>query len=100
MRRIALPASAAISLMVVTPLAVSAEPMVLTPTQMESITAAGPSGININVSLSWQTIITTQAANAIAVAIANCGICVGGAPSALSLAGASNASVSAQQIGR
>jgi hypothetical protein len=83
-----------------TPLAVSAEPMVLTPTQMESITAAGPSEININVTLISQTILTTQVAKAIAVTIASCGICVGGAPSASSLAAASNTSASAQQIGR
>ena len=98
MRKIALPAVAAVTSMVMTAWAVSAEPMVLTPTQMESITAAGR--ININVSLISQTIITTQLAEAIAVAIASCGICDGDAPSASALAAASNASASAQEIAR
>lgn len=104
MRGIALAAIAAVTSMVVTPLAVSAEPMVLTAVQMESITAAAaPSSININVQLGdvlVQTNRTIQIANAIAIAIANCGVCVGGAPSASSLAVASNANASGQQITR
>lgn len=104
MRGIALAAIAAVTSMVVTPLAVSAEPMVLTAVQMASITAAAaPRSINVNVQLGdvlVQTNRTIQVANAIAVAIANCGVCVGGAPSASSLAVASNANASGQQITR
>lgn len=104
MRGIALAAIAAVTSMVVTPLAVSAEPMVLTAVQMASITAAAaPRSINVNVQLGdvlVQTNRTIQVANAIAVAIANCGVCVGGAPSASSLAAASNANTSGQQITR
>ena len=52
MRGIALAAIAAVTSMVVTPLAVSAEPMVLTAVQMASITAAAaPRSINVNVQL-------------------------------------------------
>jgi hypothetical protein len=104
MRTIALSAIAAVTSMVVTPLAVSAEPMVLTVMQMDSITAAAsPTSINVNVELGdilVQTNRTTQVANAIAVAIANCGVCVGSAPSAASIAAATNANASAQQITR
>ena len=104
MRGIALAAIAAVTSMVVTPLAVSAEPMVLTAVQMASITAAAaPRSINVNVQLGdvlVQTNRTIQVANAIAVAIANCGVCVGGAPSASSLAVASNTNASGQQITR
>ena len=100
MRKIALPAFVAATSVVVLPLAASAEPMVLTAMQMESITAAAaPTSININVQLGdtlVQTNHTTQIANAIAVAIANCGVCVGGAPSAASLAAAINANASGQ----
>jgi hypothetical protein len=81
-----------------TPLVATAEPMVLTPTQMESITAAArPPSINVNVVV--QNNITTQIANAIAFAFASCGIC-SGAPSAFSLATASNINLSNQQVGR
>jgi hypothetical protein len=82
------------------PLAASAEPMVLTSTQMESITAgASPTEINVSVELGdilVQTNHTTQVANAIALALATCGICTGGAPAASSLAGAINDNASGQ----
>jgi len=67
--------------------------MVLTASQMQLITAGAlPAGINININ------ITTQVANARAIAIATCGICIGGVPSASSVATAINANVAAQQI--
>jgi hypothetical protein len=104
MRRIALATIAAVTTMSVMPVAASAEPMVLTAMQMASITAAAaPTSINVNVvfgDILVQTNRTIQIANAIAVAIANCGVCVGGAPSASSLAAASNANTSGQQITR
>lgn len=93
MRRSARAAVAAMAAVVMTPLVAYAEPMVLTASQMESITAAAPpAGINININ------ITTQVANARAIAIATCGICVDGVPSASSFAAAINANVSGQQI--
>jgi hypothetical protein len=99
MRRIALPAIAAITLMVVTPLAVSAEPIVLTATQMDSVNAAALSPV-VNINVAVQTIQTTQIANAIALSLATCGICQGGVPSASSLAAALNSSSSGQLVGR
>lgn len=100
MRRIAQATVAAIASVVMTPWVANAEPMVLTATQMESITAAGPPlGININVALGdvlVQTNITTQVANAISVAKASCGICTGAAPVAFSFGAAINANVSGQ----
>ena len=97
MRRIALVTVAAVASMGVAPWVAKAEPMVLTGTQMESITAAALVNVPINVALGdilVQTNLTTQVANAIAVATATCGICVGGAPTTSSLAGAINANVS------
>ena len=89
MRKIASITVAALVSVAMTPMVASAEPMVLTGTQMESITAAGPPfGININV--------TTQIANAQAIAIATCGVCIGSAPAAFSLAAASNANATKQ----
>jgi hypothetical protein len=99
MRRIALPAIAAITLMVVAPLAVSAEPMVLTATQMDSVNAAALSPV-VNINVVVQNNQTTQIANAIALSFATCGICKGGLPSASSLASAINANTSGQLVGR
>jgi hypothetical protein len=99
MRRIALPTIAAMALMVVTPLAVSAEPMVLTATQMDSVNAAARSPV-VNVNVVVQTIQTTQIANAFALSFATCGICKGGVPSASALASAINANTSGQLVGR
>ena len=94
MRRIALPAIAAVTLIVVAPLAAKAEPVMLTAWQMDSVTAAALVEINIPINVLVQTNLTTQVANAIATAIATCGICAGHAPTASSLAGATNANVS------
>jgi hypothetical protein len=91
MRKIASITVAALVSVAMTPMVASAEPMVLTGTQMESITAAGPPfGINININ------VTTQIANAKAIAIATCGVCIGNAPAAFSLAAASNANATKQ----
>ena len=95
MPRIAQATVVALATLVMTPVVANAEPMILTAQQMESVTAgAPPDGINININ------ITTQIANARAIAIANCGVCIGSAPSAFSLAAASNANASGQQITR
>jgi hypothetical protein len=90
---------ATIAAVVMTPVVAYAEPMVLTATQMDSITAAARSPqVNINVVV--QTIQTTQIANAIAVSFATCGVCKGGVPSATSVAAAANASSAGQLAGR
>lgn len=94
MRRIALPAIAAITSMVMTPLAVSAEPMVLTATQMDSVTAAARSPL-VNINVVVQNNITTQIANAIALSFA-----IGPGVSASSLAAALNANVTGQLVQR
>jgi hypothetical protein len=87
---------AGLALVGVMPEVAGAEPMVLTTTQMDAITAAaGPAGINLNINVN----IVTQIANARSIAIATCGICIGGPPVAFSLASASNANAS-QQIAR
>ena len=101
MRRIALAALAAVITMVVTPMVARAEPVTLTASQMDAVTGAALIEINVPINVATgdilvQTNITTQVANAVATAIATCGICVGGAPSASSLAAAINDSVSGQ----
>jgi hypothetical protein len=112
MRRIALPAIAAVTSMVMTPLAVSAEPMVLTASQMESVTAAAGIDVNLPINVATgavrvptnvstggllvQTNLTTQVASAIALAFATCGVCTDGAPAASSFASAGNFAASAQ----
>jgi len=99
MRRIALVTVAAVASTGVAPWVAKAEPMVLTATQMESITAAALIEVNVPINLALgdilvQNNITTQVANAIGLALAACGICTGAAPSASSLASAINANVS------
>jgi hypothetical protein len=41
-----------------------------------------------------QTNLTTQVANAISIAVATCGVCIGSAPSAFSFAAAANTNAS------
>ena len=112
MRRIALSAIAAVTSMVVTPLAASAEPMVLTASQLESVTAAAGIDVSLAINVTTgavrvptnvstggllvQTNVTNQVANAIALAFASCGVCTGSAPMASSFASAANANASAQ----
>jgi hypothetical protein len=79
---------------VMAPVVAYAEPMVLTATQMESITAAArPPSINVNVVIN--TAIITQINNAIAFAIA-----IGPGASAFNLVTQSNAAASRQIAAR
>jgi hypothetical protein len=90
MRRMARATVATVAAVVMAPVVAYAEPMVLTATQMESITAAARiAGVNINLN------ITTQIANAFALSFAT-----GRGASAFSLAAATTANASGQQIGR
>lgn len=73
-----------------------AEPMVLTPTQMASVTAAAQVAINVPINIGVQTNVTTQVANAVGIAVATCGVCVGSGPTAASSATARNFNVSRQ----
>jgi hypothetical protein len=91
--------AATVAAVVMTPVVAYAEPMVLTATQMDSISAAARSPL-VNINVVVQTIRTTQIANAIAVSFATCGVCVGSGPSASSLAAALNSSSSGQSVGR
>jgi hypothetical protein len=94
MRKMARAAVATVAAVVMTPVVAYAEPMVLTATQMDSVTAAARApriSLNIN--------ITTQIANATAFSVAICGICTGGVPAASSFAAAINAN-DARQIAR
>ena len=93
MRKILLPAVAAATSMVVTT-SLKAEPVMLTASEMESVTAAAL--IEINIPILVQTNLTTQVATAIALAFATCGICSGGALDASSLAAAINDNLSGQ----
>jgi hypothetical protein len=85
--------------MVVATLAAKAEPVTLTASEMESVTAAALIKVNVPISVVTggfrvQANFTTQVANAISVAIATCGVCIGRAPSAFSFAAAGNANAS------
>jgi hypothetical protein len=95
MPRIAQATVVALATLVMTPVVANAEPMILTAQQMESVTAGAlPDGINININ------ITTQIANAKAIAVATCGVCIGSTPAAFGLAAANNANASGQLISR
>jgi hypothetical protein len=94
MRMIPIPLGVAAASMVVLAGVANAEPVRLSASAMDAVTAAAPIQVNIPINIQVQTNTTTQVANAIAVALANCGICSGRAPAASSLAGASNANVS------
>jgi hypothetical protein len=88
MRKIARAAFVAAAFVAATPVAADAEPMMLTRSQMEAVTAAALVEINIPINLNLA--ITTQVANAIALALATCGICSDGAPTASSFASGGN----------
>ena len=81
-------AVASVASVAATPFAADAEPMMLTNSQLEAVTAAALIEVNIN--------LTTQVANAIALAFATCGVCTDGAPAASSSASAGNFAASAQ----
>jgi hypothetical protein len=81
-------AVASVASVAATPFAADAEPMMLTNSQMEAVTAAALIEVNIN--------LTTQVANAIALAFATCGVCTDGAPAASSSGSAGNFADSAQ----
>jgi uncharacterized protein HemX len=68
MRKIMRAMVATVAAAVIAPVVAYAEPMVLTATQMESITAAAPPVINVNVVVN--NAITTQINNAVALALA------------------------------
>jgi hypothetical protein len=85
--------------------AVKAEPLLLTSLQMEAVTA----GLAINVSpqinvnagnvdFIQQLNVTNQAAAAVAVAVATCGVCSGKVPAAEAAAAAANANLTGQDI--
>jgi hypothetical protein len=85
--------------MVAASLVAKAEPVTLTTSEMESVTAAALVEVNIPINVvtggfQVQTNLTTQVANAVSIAIATCGICNGSAPSASSLAAAANVNAS------
>jgi hypothetical protein len=88
MRKIARAAVVAAASLATTPFAADAEPMMLTNSQMEAVTAGAL--IEVNIPINLNLAITTQVANAIALAFATCGICTGGGPAAASLADAAN----------
>lgn len=95
MRRIALSAVVAATLVVVTTSVVRAEPVMLTALQMDVVTAGLSIVVDVPTSVVTgdvlvQSNITTQVANAIANAIATCGVCIGAAPDVASLAQAIN----------
>jgi hypothetical protein len=99
MRRVVAATVATVAALQVTPSVAFAEPMVLTATQMDSITA-GARLPAINITVIVQNNITTQIANAIAISFANCGICIGRAPSASSFATAFNINGTGQLVRR
>jgi hypothetical protein len=85
--------------------AVKAEPLLLTSSQMEAVTA----GLAINVSPQFnvsagnvaflqQLNVTNQTAAAVAVALSTCGVCSGDIPAAEAGAAAANASLSGENI--
>ena len=94
MRKMARAAVVAVAFVAATPIAADAEPMMLTDSQLEAVTAAALVEVNIPINLNLA--ITTQVANAIALAFAICGVCTDGAPAAASLASAGNFAGSAQ----
>jgi len=97
MKKVAL-AVVAVTWMGVTSSLARAEPLTLTASQMESVTAGALIEINIPIAVQTNLNLTTQVANAIALAFATCGICGGGAPDASSLAATTNANVSGQFV--
>jgi hypothetical protein len=94
MRKIARVVFVAVASVAATPFAAGAEPMVLTNPQMEAVTAAAL--IEVNVPINLNLALTTQVANATALAFATCAVCTDGAPAALSFAAADNFASSAQ----
>ena len=99
--RIAPAGFVAMASVIATPLAANAEPMMLTASQMESVTAAVSIDVSPSINLVLgdvlvQTNLTSQVANAIAFAISTCGICIGVATAASSVAAAINTNAGSQ----
>jgi hypothetical protein len=94
MRKIRLAVFVAVVSVAAAPFAADAEPIMLTDSQMEAVTAAALVEVNIPINLNLA--MTTQVANAIALAFATCGICSDGSLDASSVAAAINDSVSGQ----
>lgn len=99
MRKIALGTVVAVTSMVAAASVTKAEPVTLTASEMESVTAAALVEVYVPVNLVLgdvlvQTNLTTQVANATAVAIATCGVCVGYGPTAATIAAAINSNLS------
>ena len=90
MRKILLSVGVTAASMVAIAGVAKADPVTLSESAMDSVTAAALIQVNIPVNIN----VTTQVATAIAVAFANCGICAGPAPTASSLASANNANLS------
>jgi hypothetical protein len=79
--------------------AAKAEPLLLTSSQMEAVTAGLVINVNAgNVAFLQQLNVTTQTAQAFAVAIAACGVCSGNIPAADAAAAAANANLTGQGI--
>jgi hypothetical protein len=101
MRKIARAVFVAVASVAATPFAADAEPMMLTNSQMEAVTAAALIEVNVPITLvtgDFQSNVnlTTQVANAVALAFATCGVCTDGAPAASSSGSAGNFADSAQ----
>jgi hypothetical protein len=108
MRRSVVPALtlAAVAAAAVGSYSVKAEPLSLTSSQMEAVSAAGPA-INVsprtnvnagNVTFTQNLNLTNQTAAALAVALATCGICSGNVPGAEAVAAAANANRTGQGV--
>jgi hypothetical protein len=94
MRKIVRATVAAVATAVIAPVVAYAEPMVLTATQMESITAAARTpDVNINVAVNAATV--TQINNAVGLALA-----IGPGASASSIIAQTNVNVSKQIAAR
>jgi hypothetical protein len=77
--------------------AVKAEPLLLTSSQMEAVTA-GLTVIAGNVTFTQNLNLTNQTAAGVAVAVATCGVCSGKNPAANAAAAAANANLTGQSI--
>jgi len=107
MKRSVVPALtlAAVAAAAVGSFAVKAEPLLLTSSQMEAVTAglainASPQTNVIagNVTFTQNLNLTNQTAAALAVAVATCGVCSGNVPGAKAAAAAANANLTGQGI--
>ena len=97
MKTSVVPALTLAALVAAGPFAAKAEPLLLTPSQMEAVTAGLTlvfPDINVNagnVAFLQQLNLANQIATPLAVALATCGVCDGNAPTAQAAAAAANA---------